>query len=73
MIKVKNLTTGEVIVVHNIKVNRSTGAVQVEHQETLTLLVETETREATVTSSLMTWRTQMVTLEWTTRATTALS
>ena len=32
MIKVKNLTTGEVIVVHNIKCNRLTGVIQVEKQ-----------------------------------------
>ena len=32
MIKVKNLTTGEVIVVHNIKCNRVTGIIQVEKQ-----------------------------------------
>lgn len=32
MIKVKNLTTGEVTIVHNIKCNRVTGVIQVEKQ-----------------------------------------
>lgn len=48
-------------------------AVLVEHQETITLLVEARTRTATVTSSQRKLKTMTVTLDWTTMATTVRS
>jgi hypothetical protein len=48
-------------------------AVLVEHQETITLLVEARTRTATVTSSQRKLKTKTATMEWTTLETCALS